>query len=65
MFLLEKLNQKEKAFVYYKWEVSKVKGGSVYIFYAMEILKFDKKKEYIENIETIWSKDIFMKQFLH
>jgi hypothetical protein len=57
--------QKNKAFVYYKWEGSKVKGGTAYIFYAMEVLIYDRKKEYINSIKTLWSKDTFMKQFSH
>ena len=65
MKFLDIFYQKNKAFVYYKWEGSKVKGGTAYIFYAMEVLIYDRKKEYINSIKTLWSKDTFMKQFSH
>mgnify|MGYP001162534144 FL=1 len=62
---LDIIHRKNKAFVYYRWEGSKIKGGPVYIFYAMELLVYNKKNEAIDNIKTLWTNDIFMKQFLH
>tara|TARA_B100001250_G_scaffold414502_1_gene453297 strand:+ start:2599 stop:3273 length:675 start_codon:yes stop_codon:yes gene_type:complete len=62
---LDIIHKKNKVFVYYRWEGSKVKGGPVYVFYAMELLVYNRKKDRINSIETLWSKDIFMKQFLH
>ena len=59
------IHRKNKAFVYYRWEGSKIKGGPVYIFYAMELLVYNKKNEAIDSIKTLWTNDIFMKQFLH
>ena len=62
---LDIIYQKNRAFVYYRWEGSKIKGGSVYMFYAMELLVYNKKNEAIDSIKTLWTKDIFTKQFLH
>ena len=62
---LDIIHRKNKAFVYYRWEGSKIKGGPVYIFYAMELLVYNKKNEAIDSIKTLWTNDIFMKQFLH
>ena len=62
---LDIIYQKNKAFVYYRWEGSKIKGGPVYIFYSMELLVYNKKNETIDSIKTLWTKDIFTKQFLH
>ena len=62
---LDIIYRKNKAFVYYRWEGSKIKGGPVYIFYAMELLVYNKKNEAIDSIKTLWTNDIFMKQFLH
>ena len=62
---LDIIHRKNKAFVYYRWEGSKIKEGPVYIFYAMDLLVYNKKNEAIDNIKTLWTNDIFMKQFLH
>ena len=62
---LDIIYQKNRAFVYYRWEGSKIKGGPVYMFYAMELLVYNKKNEAIDSIKTLWTKDIFTKQFLH
>lgn len=62
---LDIIYQKNKAFVYYRWEGSKIKGGPVYIFYSMELLVYNKKNKTIDSIKTLWTKDVFMKQFLH
>ena len=63
--IYETLLKKNKAFIYYKWEGSKEENGKVYSFYSMELIKLDKKKKYIKSIETIWTKDLFLNQFLY
>ena len=63
--IYEVLIQKNKAFLYYRWEGSQNVEGDVYSFFAMELIKFDKKRKSIRSIETLWTKNYFMKQFLH
>jgi len=63
--IYEVLIQKNKAFLYYRWEGSQESDGEVYSFFAMELITLDKKRNYIKSIETIWTKSSFMNQFLH
>ena len=55
--------KRNRVVVHYKWEGSKVEGGNVYYFSAMEIFYIDKKTDLIDKIEGLWSEKQFRDQF--
>jgi hypothetical protein len=61
--ILELIRKKDRIFVYYHWEGSRVEGGSIYNFNAMEILYVDKKTDLVNKIESLWSEKQFRDQF--
>ena len=57
------ISKKNKIVVHYKWEGSKEQLGFIYSFTAIEIFTLNKKKDFIEKIEGVWSEKQFRDQF--
>ena len=49
--------------MYYTWEGSLEKNGSIYSFNAMEIIKTSASGKNVKEISSIWAEKQFLDQF--
>ena len=61
--ILDIINHKNKAAVYYLWEGSKKENGPVYYFNAIELFYIDDETDLINRVDGLWSEKQFRDQF--